>query len=292
VAQTSPNTEASTPDLSDAWAHVHRVVEASGSSFISGMKVLPEARREAMYAIYAYCREIDDIADDPLPYTEKQAQLADWRVEIDRLYDGAPTKPTARALEPAVRNYDLRKEDFIALIDGMDMDAKEDLRAPSMEELKLYCARVAGAVGLLSVRVFGETAEARDDVARSLGLALQLTNILRDICEDAERGRLYLPRELLSKHGIDSDEPGVVLAHPNLPAVCTELADLAEQSFKDAQAAMALCSKKAMRPAIVMMHVYHAILERLIARGWSRIDQPVHVPKLRKIWIALRYGLF
>lgn len=279
-------------NLEEAWAHVHRVVEASGSSFISGMKVLPEDRRRAMYAIYAYCREIDDIADDPLPYAEKKTALAEWREEIDALYAGTPSKPTARALQAPVGDYDLRKEDFIALIDGMDMDAQDDLRAPSLEELKLYCARVAGAVGLLSVRVFGETHPARDEVALSLGLALQLTNILRDVREDADRGRLYLPRELLRKHGIDSDDPETVLAHPNIAALCDELADMAEQSFADAVAAMKKCSRKAIRPAIVMMHVYHAVLERLRARGWRKLDEPVKVSKPKKLWIALRHGVF
>lgn len=285
--------EISTPSdgLDEAWDHVYRVVEASGSSFISGMKVLPEERRKAMYAIYAYCREIDDIADDPLPYAEKKTALAEWRAEIDALYAGTPSKPTARALLGPVGDYDLRKEDFVALIDGMDMDAQDDLRAPSMEELKLYCARVAGAVGLLSVRVFGETSSARDEVALSLGLALQLTNILRDMREDADRGRLYLPRELLQKHGFDSDDPETVLAHPNIAALCDELAEMAEHSFTEAVAAMEQCSRKAMRPAIVMMHVYHAILVELRARGWERLDEPVKVSKFKKLWIALRYGV-
>lgn len=281
-----------TESLESAWEHVHQVVEASGSSFISGMKVLPEERRKAMYAIYAYCREIDDIADDPLPYSEKKTALADWRAEIDALYAGAPSKPTARALLGPVNEYELRKEDFVALIDGMDMDAQDDLRAPSMEELKLYCARVAGAVGLLSVRVFGETHPARDNVALSLGLALQLTNILRDVREDADRGRLYLPRELLEKHGIESDEPDTVLTHPNIGSLCDELADMAEQSFSEAVSAMNKCSKKAMRPAIVMMHVYHAILDKLRARGWQRLAEPVKVSKFKKLWIVLRYGVF
>jgi squalene synthase HpnD len=286
------DTPHSSDNLADAWEHVQRVVEASGSSFISGMKVLPAPRRRAMYAIYAYCREIDDIADDPLPYAEKKSGLAEWRTEIDRLYEGNPTKPTARALLGPIKDYDLRKKDFIALIDGMDMDAQDDVRAPSMEELKLYCARVAGAVGLLSVRVFGETNDARDKVALALGQALQLTNILRDMREDADRGRLYLPRELLEKHQINSDDPDTVLNHPNIAHLCMELAAIAEQSFQQAREDMSQCSAKAMRPAIIMMHVYHAVLERLHARGWNRIDEPVRVSKIRKMWIVLRYGLF
>jgi len=279
-------------DLADAWKHVHRVVETSGSSFISGMKVLPVARRKAMFAIYAFCREVDDIADDPLPYAEKKKRLADWRKEIDLLYAGTPTKPTTLALLGPVRDYDLKKKDFIALIDGMDMDAQDELRAPSMDELKLYCSRVAGAVGLLSVRVFGETSPTRDMVALTLGQALQFTNILRDLHEDAGRGRLYLPSDLLEKHKIGSDDPETVLAHPNLGALCDELADMAEQSFTETILAMTDCSKKAMRPAIVMLHVYQTILDQLRARGWNRLNEPVRLSKMRKIWIVARYGLF
>ena len=279
-------------ELREAWAHVYTVVDASGSSFISGMKVLPKNRRDAIFAIYSFCREIDDIADDPLPYPEKKSQLIAWREEIEALYQGKPTKPTAKALLIPIKKYQLRKEDFVALIDGMDMDAQDDFRAPTMEELKLYCARVAGAVGLLSVRVFGEKNPARDDVARSLGLALQLTNILRDIREDADRGRLYLPLELLEKHGVSIEDPELVLSHPAIDEICNDLADIAEKSFNDSVAAMARCSRKTMRPAAVMMHGYSAILKKLRARGWSKITEPVVLSKFQKIWIVLRYGVF
>ncbi|MDH3704387.1 MAG: presqualene diphosphate synthase HpnD, partial [Alphaproteobacteria bacterium] len=213
-------------------AHVLAVVKAAGSSFYGAMRTLPPVRRDAMYAIYAFCREIDDIADDPLPPAEKVAGLAEWRTEIDRLFEGFPSKPTGRALLGPIDRFALRKQDFVALIDGMEMDASESLRGPSMETLELYCARVAGAVGLLSVRVFGAHQARADDVAWSLGQALQLTNILRDLAEDAERGRLYLPDELLSKSGITSRDPLAVLQHPSLPQVCNTLAKLAEKRFK------------------------------------------------------------
>ena len=278
--------------LSEAWAHVYKVVEASGSSFVSGMKVLPKDRRDAMFAIYSFCREIDDIADDPLPYLEKKNQLNAWREELESLYHGKPTKPTAKALLIPIKEYQLRKEDFVALIDGMEMDAQDDFCAPTMENLKLYCARVAGAVGLLSVRVFGEKSPARDDVARSLGLALQLTNILRDLHEDAGRGRLYLPLELLKKHGVCSENPKLVLSHPAIDLICKDLADIAENSFSDAILAMALCSRKTMRPAVVMMHGYSAILKKLRVRGWRKTTEPVVLSKFQKIWIVLRYGVF
>jgi phytoene synthase len=272
-------------------AHVLEVVQASGSSFYGAMRTLPKEQRDAMYAIYAFCREIDDIADDPLPAAEKKAALAEWRSEIDRLFAGRPKKPTGRALLQPVARYALRKDDFIALIDGMEMDAAETFHIPDMATLTLYCERVAGAVGMLSVRVFGEPGTAGERLAWSLGQALQLTNILRDVKEDSERGRLYLPDDLLTRHGITSHDPLVVLTHPALPAVCDELAALARQRFGEAIAAMDACDRRKIRPAIVMMHVYRAILEKLIRRGWQRIDEPVSVSKPAKIWIALRYGL-
>lgn len=272
-------------------AHVEAVVRDSGTSFYGAMRTLPKNQREAMFAVYAFCREIDDIADDPLPPQEKVQGLAQWRIEIDLLFAGTPQKPTGRALLLPIERYGLRKEDFIALIDGMEMDASESLQGPDMATLQLYCERVAGAVGLLSIHIFGDTGPRAKDVAWSLGQALQLTNILRDMREDADRGRLYLPSELLETHGIGSRDPEAVLAHPALPKVCAELAILADKRFKEAIAAMADCDRRKMRPAVVMMHVYHRVLEKLMQRGWTRIDEPVHVSKLTKIWIAVRYGL-
>lgn len=273
-------------------AHVLSVVHAAGSSFYGAMRTLPKDRRDAMFAIYAFCREIDDIADDPMPKAERTAALADWRREIDRLYDGLPHKPTARALLEPVARYALRKEDFVALIDGMEMDANESFHGPSMDTLTLYCERVAGAVGLLSVHVFGEPGEPGTRLAWALGQALQLTNILRDLREDAERGRLYLPAELLSRHGIAARDPAAVLAHPALPAVCGDLAALARQRFAEAIAAMRDCDRRKVRPAAVMMHVYRQVLEKLVQRGWARLDTPAKLSKAAKAWIALRHGLF
>ncbi len=279
------------PDA-DATAHVHKVVAASGTSFLQGMRLLPAPRREGMFAVYAFCREIDDIADEPAPLADKHARLAEWRREIGRLYEGgAPQMPTGRALLPIIRAYGLRREDFIALIDGMEMDAVEDIRAPSMEKLELYCDRVAGAVGRLSVRVFGATEPEADIVARRLGQALQLTNILRDLREDAGHGRLYLPRELLVAQGINGTEPNAVLAHPGLPAVCAAIAAKAREHYAAARAAMRRCARKPMRPAGAMADLYNGVLDLLEKRGWTDLDTPVKLSKWRKIGIALRYAL-
>ncbi|MHB1218904.1 MAG: presqualene diphosphate synthase HpnD [Alphaproteobacteria bacterium] len=271
--------------------HVQKVVTGSRTSFFWAMRLLPAARRDAMFAIYAFCREVDDIADDPLPIEEKRRRLAEWRQEIDRLYAGKPEWPTSRALLGPMRAYGLAREDFIALIDGMEMDAN-GFSAPPMAELELYCDRVASAVGRLSVRAFGATEPQARDVALHLGQALQLTNILRDLKEDAERGRLYLPSELLDDAGIRERDPDKVLAHPNLAAVCDTIAAKAEERFANARRAIAQCAHGPMRPAVVMMHVYHGILVALRRRGWRALDQRASLSKPAKLWIALRHGLF
>ncbi|MFQ5533889.1 MAG: presqualene diphosphate synthase HpnD [Sphingomonadales bacterium] len=273
-----------------AMDHVREVVSRSRSSFLLAMRLLPAARRQAMYAVYAFCREVDDIADGDASEKEKRDQLAAWRADINRLFDGEPQGPVARALMGPVARYGLRREDFLAVIDGMEMDAEPGIQAPSWQELELYCARVAGAVGRLSVRIFGASGSRADDVARALGEALQLTNILRDVQEDAGEGRLYLPRELLQKHGINSRDPREVLDHPALPKVCRELSEKALLRFSEAQQAIADCDRRAMKPALVMMHVYRRILDRLIARGWAELDRPVKVSKLAKLVIGLRFG--
>ena len=263
----------------------------SRSSFYWGMRLLPAERRRATYAIYAFCREVDDIADGTLPRADKLAGLELWRREIADLYGGRPQLPTGRGLLGAVAAYDLRRADFLAVIDGMEMDAASEIRAPSLADLELYAGRVAGAVGRLCVRVFGCSGPAADEVADSLGRALQYTNILRDLAEDAARGRLYLPRELIRAHGIASEEPGEVLAHPALPAACRDLAEIAERDYVAATKAMARCPRRAMRPAAVMAAIYRTLLERLSRRGWALPGKPVRVPLATKLWLVLRWGL-
>lgn len=275
----------------EARDHVHRVVEASGTSFMAGMKALPEERREAMFAIYAFCREIDDIADDPAPPSEKIARLTSWRKELERLYQGRPEFLTARALARPIAQYSLAREDFMDLIAGMEMDAVEDICAPPMAKLDTYCDRVAASVGRLSVRAFGATEDRSRDVAYYLGRALQITNILRDLKEDAERGRLYLPAELLDAHNIKTRVPLEVLVDPNLPGVCEDLLKMARDHYARAALAMRKCRRGPMRPARLMMAAYRAILSRLQRRGWRDLDSEVSLPTWQKIFILLRYGL-
>ena len=270
---------------------IRQRVMAAGTSFYWAMRLLPADRRNGMYAVYAFCREVDDIADDDRPVALKLQALAGWRAEIDALYAGHPHQLAGRALCEPVRRYRLRREDFLAVVDGMEMDAREDIRAPDLATLDLYCARVAGAVGHLSVHVFGDPSPPAHAVAHSLGRALQLTNILRDLDEDAQRGRLYLPREILDRHGIRHEEPLAVLRHPALPAACRDLAAIAERHFGDAALAMGRCSRRAMRPAAIMAAFYRAMLRALLRSEWRDPSRRVGLSKAQKLWLVLRHGL-
>jgi presqualene diphosphate synthase len=288
-----PGMTASTPlgaapaDLNE----IETIVRAAGTSFYHGMRVLPADRRHAMYAIYAFCRIVDDIADEDGTMETKRLRLAAWRDNIAGLYQGRTEGPVTRVLAAAVPRFQLRSEDFLAVIDGMQTDAESVVVAPSMAELDLYCDRVASAVGRLFVRTFGDASPAADRVAHALGRALQLTNILRDIKEDAARGRVYLPREYLREAGVPAD-PVALLSAPGLGTVCERLASVAHGYFRDAWSAMDQCDRTAMKPARLMGATYGAILSVLERRGWKRLDERVSLPKWKKIWLAGRYGLF
>jgi presqualene diphosphate synthase len=261
----------------------------AGSSFLSAMRLLPRQRRRAMNALYAFCREVDDIANGDASRSLKQILLANWRSEIALLFAGRPQHDVTRGLSEAVHLYGLRCDDFLAIIDGMD--ARTGIRAPSFAQLDRYCERMAVAIGRISVRIFSEASPAGERVAAELGRALQLTYILRDLSEDAQRHRLYLPRELLHAHGIFATMPSWVLAQPALPDVCRDLAMLAEQHYAAAAEAMAACPRWTMRPAAAMLAINRALLHELLARGWRRLDEPIRMPAWRNLALVIRHGL-
>jgi presqualene diphosphate synthase len=291
VSDTALHTVADQHDEHALRETIRHRVEAAATSFYWAMRLLPEHRRNGMYAVYAFCREVDDIADGEHAVEAKLAALANWRDEIDAIYRGTPQNLVARALCEPVQRYRLRRDDFLAVIDGMEMDARKNIRAPDLATLDRYCARVASAVGHLSVHVFGDPSTAAHSVADSLGRALQLTNILRDLGEDADRGRLYLPRQILDRHGIAGSDPAAVLRHPALPAVCRDLAAIAEGHFRDAERAMLNCSRHAMRPAAVMAAIYHATLAALLRADWRDPTARVGISQPLKLWLVLRHGL-
>lgn len=279
-------------DGASALAYVTQVVARANTSFYWGMRVLPPERRMAMFAIYAFCREVDDIADGDAPEAYKREQLGRWRDEIEALYAGRPSHPVTRALAGPIVAYQLPKAEFLAMIEGMETDAQDAILGMDFEELRLYCRRVAGAVGMLSVPVFGDNSANAQRLAVAQGEALQLTNILRDIVEDAERNRLYLPHELLDKAGIASREPREVARDRRVAQVCHELAILAQHKYREADYLMDQCNPKAMKPARLMMGVYRAYLRALEARGWDKLERPVKIGTLAKLWMVAKNGLF
>jgi phytoene synthase len=264
---------------------------ASGSSFYAAMRILPRAQREAMFHIYSFCRKVDDIADSDGPRPERLEALAQWRRDIDALYAGHPP-PRVAPYQSAVKQFGLKREDFIAIIDGMEMDVPAEIRAPDEATLDLYCDRVASAVGRLSVRVFGLPEEDGIALSHNLGRALQLTNILRDIDEDAGIGRLYLPRELLDAAGIASSDPNVVAADPNVPKVCAPIVERVKVYFAKADEIMARYPRGVVRAPRIMSKYYQEILKRLLARGFAPPRQPVKLSKAAKMSILLRYAVF
>lgn len=260
---------------------------AARSSFYGGMRILPRPQREAMFEIYAFCRAVDDIADDPGPREARRGELQRWRADIDALYAGAPP-PQLRGLARAVQTFDLQRADFLGVIDGMEMDVIGDIRAPDRPTLELYCDRVACAVGRLSVRVFGMERDAGLALADQLGRALQLTNILRDLDEDAALGRLYLPRDALREVGIISTDPQTVLANPMLGEACGVLVVLARQHFAKARAIMAQAPRRTVRAPRIMAEAYGLILEGLVARGFAPPRHRVRLPRWRLLLIVFR----
>lgn len=262
---------------------------ASGSSFYTAMRILPRAQRQAMFEIYSFCRQVDDIADSTGPRAERRGALDRWRADIDALYAGGIV-PRVERLARAVREFGLKREDFHAVIDGMAMDVNADIRAPDNATLDTYCNRVASAVGRLSVRVFGM--EERDGIALAhhLGRALQLTNILRDLDEDAAFGRLYLPAEALRAAGISATDPATVLASPGLGEVCAELVERARGHFARADEIMARSPRRTVRAPRIMSEAYRLILDSLVTRGWFHPRDPIHIPRSRLLWIIMRHA--
>ena len=263
---------------------------AAPSSFYAAMRILPRAQREAMFMVYSFCRQVDDIADSDGPRPERQQALAQWRADIDALYAGNPPAHL-ESYAPTIRQFGLKREDFIAVIDGMAMDAHEDIRAPDFATLDLYCDRVASAVGRLSVRIFGLGDADGMALAHHLGRALQLTNNLRDIDEDAAIGRLYLPREALIDAGIVTTDPLAVAASPSLDKACAPLVERARTHYRQAEAIMQRNPRRIVRAPRIMGKVYGMILDLLARRGFSSPRASVRVGKAARLSILLRYAI-
>lgn len=270
--------------------NIDNIVKQSGSSFFWSMRLLPKAKREAMYTIYAFCRHIDDIVDSNTPVKEKQSLLAAWREEIDNIYDKkVPATEIGRRIYKNCMRFKLPKEEFIRLIDSISMDIPKPMQAPKMSDFLKYCRGVAGVPGSLSLRIFGcKDEDLIEKLSTSLGNALQITNILRDVKEDAQANRLYIPKEYLKKADISSKKPAEVLVNKNLSIAREELAKMALEDYNRAGEMIPFLDKNAARPVRAITAVYKKYFDIMQNRGWEVISPKPQIGKINKLSLALR----
>lgn len=262
----------------------------SGSSFYYSFIFLPAEKRAAITALYAFCREVDDIADDCTDAAIARAKLAWWRGEIASVFDGEPSHPVSQALVPVVRRYDMAAEQFLEIIDGMEMDLNQN-RYPDFKTLNLYCYRVAGIVGELSAIIFGYRDRKTLKYAHDLGLAFQLTNIIRDVGEDARRNRIYLPLAELAKFGVS--EADILSYHesPQFQQMMAFQAERAHAYYDQAFQELPKVDRRTQLPGIIMAAIYQTLLQEIERDGFRVLNQRTAIPPLRKFWIAAKTWL-
>jgi len=259
----------------------------SGSSFYYSFLFLPPERRRAITALYAFCREVDDTVDDASDGSLARIKLAWWRNEVASMYatDGAPTHPVMLALRPHIAVYDLKQEHLQAIIDGMEMDLDQS-RYLDYPGLRKYCWHVAGVVGILSASIFGVTDPKTLEYAEKLGLAFQLTNIIRDVGEDARKGRIYLPVNELQQHGVTAADLLNARHSEKFEALMKFQADRARACYDDAMALLPKQDRRAQRPGLMMAAIYRTVLDEVERDGFHVLTQRISLTPLRKLWLA------
>ncbi len=262
-------------------------VAHSGSSLVSSFKLLPQDKRDAITALYAFCREVDDVVDESSDTTAARAALEGWREEIERLYRGSPRHPVSRALQPALARFSLDRTHLEALVDGMEMDL-DKRRYASFDELSLYCYRVASVVGLLAATIFGYRNAATLDYARELGMAFQLTNILRDIAEDAARDRIYIPLDELERFEVSESAVLNSRFSDNMRALLQFQAQRAADYYDSALGMLPEADRYRQRSGLVMAAIYRKNLDRIVSRDFPVFGRSVRIPTVEKIWLTLR----
>jgi len=271
----------------DPHAYCQEKAAASGSSFYYSFRFLPEDRRRAIHAFYAFCREVDDVADECHDPALARTKLAWWRDEVARLYAGQPEHPVTRALAEAIGPFHLPEDVFSQIIDGMEMDLGL-VRYPDFKALRLYCHRVAGVVGEAAALIFGVSDRATLKYANRLGLAFQLTNIIRDVGEDARRGRIYLPQDELAAHGVSEADILAARMSESFVRLMEFQYRRAMKTYEEAFALLPAADRAAQRPGLIMAAIYHALLEEIRADGFLVLDRRISLTPLRKVWIAWR----
>ena len=260
---------------------------SSGSSFYYSFVFLPPNRRRAITALYAFCREVDDVVDECQDAQIAATKLAWWRLELDRLYAGKPQHPVTQALLPLLSEFSLPQEQLLEIIDGMEMDLQQT-RYLDFKALSLYCYRVASVVGLLAAEIFGYTDRQTLKYAHDLGMAFQLTNIIRDVGEDARRGRVYLPLDELKRFEVPVADILNSRYSENFRKLMEFQIDRAEQYYTQAMDQLPVVDRKTQRPGLVMAAIYRTLLDEIRRDGCQVLSHHTSLPPLRKLWIAWR----
>ena len=263
---------------------------ASGSSFYYSFLFLPIERRQAIMALYAFCREVDDVVDECHDPSIAQSKLDWWRAEAARIEQGAPSHPVGEALLAVRKQFSIPGEQLLEIIDGMQMDLTQT-RYLDFKGLRLYCYRVASVVGLLAAEIFGYQDRQTLKYAHDLGLAFQLTNIIRDVGEDARRGRIYLPIEDLQRFNVPAADLLEGRMSDNFRALMQFQAERAISYYEQAMAQLPALDRKAQRPGLIMAAIYRTLLEEIIRDGFQVLDRRTSLTPIRKLWIATRTWL-
>lgn len=264
----------------------------SGSSFYYSFRFLPEEKRRAITALYAFCREVDDVVDECSEEQVARSTLSWWRSELDNLYAGAPEHPVTKALLPHIKKLDLPREQFLEIIDGMEMDL-DQARYATFKDLQLYCYRVASVVGLLAAQIFGYQDRKTLKYAHDLGIAFQLTNIIRDVGEDARIGRLYLPVEDLQRFDVPANDIMTYRESDNFRALMDFQIERAESFYRKAWEQLPEVDRKSQRPGLLMAAIYRETLQEIKRDGAHKVlNQKIKLTPVRKLWLAWKTWMF
>jgi 15-cis-phytoene synthase len=259
----------------------------SGSSFYYSFLFLPPERRRAITALYAFCREVDDVVDECTEPDIARVKLQWWRTELGELFHGTPQHPVTRALSPVVASFDLPESRFQEVIDGMEMDLDQN-RYARFDDLKIYCHRAAGVVGLMAVEIFGRTQASTLEYAENLGIAFQLTNIIRDVGEDARRDRIYLPMDELAQFKVDAEDILRGRATDRFTELMRFQIDRARAYYERAFAALPNEDRRSQRPGLVMAGIYQRLLDDIATQQIDVLTTRASMTPIRKLWIAWR----
>jgi phytoene synthase len=270
--------------------YCHDKAAASGSSFYYSFKFLPPEKRRAITALYAFCREVDDVVDECSDENVARTTLNWWRGQVAEIYGGKPQHPVALALVPVVRQFNLAQAHLQEIIDGMEMDL-DHARYPDFKSLQLYCYRVASVVGLLSAEIFGYTDRQTLKYAHDLGIAFQLTNIIRDVGEDARRNRIYLPLEELAQFGVSEAEILNAKESDNFQKLMAFQIERAQRYYQQALEQLPVADRKSQRTGLIMTAIYRATLNEVVASGCHVLKERISLGAGYKLWLAFKAWL-